>query len=184
MTTHKKAVTEVELERLIKTAMDKLGVNKESALCRYIPSPTGGYVHHFTLRKMKTVNPEQLACWIEDHILKADKPRNVAPKQRAARGSRKPRHQMLFSKNDIERLLKLAILSNDKEIIRKLSPQKDLKSIKRELLASIRHNRVEQDLWTTYSELVNAISHSNNSAQLQPVGADSGYGRGLNGADF
>ncbi|BBI16376.1 MULTISPECIES: hypothetical protein [unclassified Neochlamydia] len=150
-----------QLESLIQTAVKKLGAKKENDICRYIPSSTGGYIHHFTMRKMKTEDPEQLTDMILKYIINVDKPSPVTPKQRAARGSRKRRDQILFSKQDIERMLNMARLAGDKEMIRKLTPKKDLRSIKRELIASIRHGKVEQDLWTSYVE---AISLNNNLA--------------------
>ncbi|KIC74409.1 hypothetical protein DB41_IP00090 [Neochlamydia sp. TUME1] len=150
-----------QLESLIQTAVKKLGAKKENDICRYIPSSAGGYIHHFTMRKMKTEDPEQLTDMILKYIINVDKPSSVTPKQRAARGSRKRRDQILFSKQDIERMLNMARLAGDKEMIRKLTPKKDLRSIKRELIASIRHGKVEQDLWASYVE---AISLNNNLA--------------------
>jgi hypothetical protein len=65
-------------------------------------------------------------------------------------------------------MLNMARLAGDKEMIRKLTPKKDLRTIKRELIASIRHGRVEQDLWTSNVE---SINHSNLTANpaLQPA---------------
>ncbi len=143
-----------QLETLIQAAVKKLGAKKENDICRYIPSSAGGYIHHFTMRKMKTEQTEQLVHMINKFIINVDKPVSVKPKQRAARGSRKRRDQFLFSKHDIERMLNMARLAGDKEMIRKLTPKKDLRSIKRELIASIRHGKVEQDLWTSYVEAI------------------------------
>ena len=143
-----------QLESLIQAAVKKLGAKKENDICRYIPSTAGGYIHHFTMRKMKTRQPDQLATMISKFIINVDKPSSVKPKQRAARGSRKRRDQFLFSKHDIERMLNMARLAGDKEMIRKLTPKKDLRSIKRELIASIRHGKVDQDLWTSYVEAI------------------------------
>lgn len=148
-----------QLESLIHTAVKKLGAKKENDICRYIPSTAGGYIHHFTMRKMKTEQPDQLAGMISKYIINVEKPSSVKPKQRAARGSRKRRDQFLFSKVDIERMLNMARLAGDKDMIRKLTPKKDLRSIKRELIASIRHGKVDPDLWTSYVE---AISLFNN----------------------
>lgn len=142
------------LDSLIHNAIKKVGGRKENDLCRYLPVSTGGYMHHFTLRKLKTENPEQLSTLISKYIVQTDKPSIVAPKPRAARGSRKRRDQYVFSKQDLERLLNMARLSGDKEMIRKLTPKKDLRTIKRELISSIRHGRVEPDLWNSYIETV------------------------------
>lgn len=143
------------LEQLIQSAIKKVGAKKENDICRYLPISTGGYIHHFTMRKMKTEAPEQLQNMITKHIISADKPQMVQPKQRAARGSRKRRDQFLFTKIDIERMLNMARLAGDKEMIRKLTPKKDLRTIKRELIASIRHSKMDQELWQFYVETIN-----------------------------
>lgn len=143
------------LDQLIHQAVKKVGAKKENDICRYLPISTGGYIHHFTMRKMKTEAPEELHALITKHIINADKPHTVPPKPRAARGSRKRRDQFLFSKIDIERMLNMARLAGDKEMIRKLTPKKDLRTIKRELIASIRHGKVEQELWHFYVEAIN-----------------------------
>lgn len=146
------------LDALIHQAAKKINAKKENDICRYLPSPTGGYIHHFTMRKMKTENPQELQNLINKFIINADKPSSVVPKQRAARGSRKRRDQFLFSKNDIERMLNMARIAGDKDMIRKLTPKKDLRTIKRELISSIRHGHVEKDLWESYVEAISVHS--------------------------
>lgn len=141
-----------QLESLISQAVKKIGGKKENDICRYLPSSAGGYIHHFTMRKMKTEAPEQLQALITKFIINADRPANVPPKPRAARGSRKRRDQILFAKTDIEQMLSLARAAGNKDLIRKLTPRKDLRTIKRELIASIRHSRVDQELWHCYVE--------------------------------
>lgn len=156
------------LETLISAAIKKIAGRKENDICRYLPMPTGGYIHHFTMRKMKTEEPEHLLSLISKYIINADKPTTVPPKPRAARGSRKRRDQFLFSKQDIERMLNMARLAGDKEMIRKLTPKKDLRTIKRELIASIRHGKIDQELWHFYVE---AITNINNAmAAPSPIG--------------
>jgi hypothetical protein len=145
-----------QLENLIHQAVKKIGAKKENDICRYLPVPTGGYIHHFTMRKMKTEEPEELHSLISKFIINTEKPSTVPPKQRAARGSRKRRDQLLFSKQDIERMLHMARMAGDKDMVRKLTPKKDLRTIKRELIASIRHGQVDQDLWHSYQETINA----------------------------
>lgn len=157
------------IESLINSAVKKIGGKKENDICRYLPIGTGGYIHHFTMRKMKTESPEQLHSLISKFIINVDKPTTVPPKPRAARGSRKRRDQLLFSKQDIERLLSIARAANDKEMIRKLTPRKDLRTIKRELIASIRHGRVEQDLWSSYVEAIATVQHFANNGSAVHV---------------
>lgn len=143
-----------QLEQLINSAVKKVGGKKENDICHYLPIATGGYIHHFTMRKMKTEDPEQLAELITKYIINANHPQEVTPKQRAARGSRKRRDLFTFSKQDLERMLHMARLAGDKEMVRKLTPKKDLKTIKRELISSIRHGRMEPELWNLYLETV------------------------------
>ncbi|MCH9613001.1 MAG: hypothetical protein S4CHLAM102_15020 [Chlamydiia bacterium] len=164
--TKEKTVSPKELEQLeavIAQAIKKVGGTKENDICKYLPISTGGYMHHFTLKKMKTKNPSDLRATIQKYVLDVNAPSVVAPKQRAARGSRKRRDQITFTKTQLERLLNIARLAGDKEMISVLSPKKSLATCKRELIQSIRHNIVDQELWNQYGEAVNA---QNVSTQL------------------
>ncbi len=145
-----------DIEEVIAKAIKKIGARKENELCKYLPMKTGGYMHHFTLKKMKYKAPQELSSIIERFVINSDKPLIVAPKQRAARGSRKRRDHMNFTRNQLERMLNIARLAGDKEIITILSPKKSLASCKRELIQSIRHNKVEPELWNSYMEAANA----------------------------
>jgi hypothetical protein len=145
-----------EVEDVISKAIKKLGLKKENELCKYLPMKSGGYMHHFTLKKMKHKQPGELAGIIERFVLNVDRPPVIAPKQRAARGSRKRKDHMNFTRMQLERMLNIARLAGDKEIITILSPRKSLASCKRELIQSIRHNKVEQELWNSYAEAANA----------------------------
>jgi len=150
----------LELEHLIETAVKKIGGSKENDICRYLPVGAGGYIHHFTMRKMKHEDPKQLTGMIKKNIIESSKPSTVPPKPRAARGSRKRRDQYLFTKDDIERMLNMARLAGDKEMIHKLTPKKDLRQIKRELIASIRHNNIDHELWNSYVETVTTTTNT------------------------
>lgn len=141
-----------KLEELINTAIKKVSGKNENDLCHYLPMSDGGYMHHFTLRKMKTRLPEELSKMIRRFITETEKPVAIAPKQRAARGSRKKKDQIILTKQDIDKVLQLARAANDNEIIRKFTPKKDRKTLKRELLASIRNDTVDQELWNIYVE--------------------------------
>lgn len=145
-----------EIEDVIARAIKKVNGRKENDLCRYLPMSTGGYMHHFTLRKMKYKQPAELGSLIEKFIINADKPGTVPPKQRAARGSRKRRDQYTFTRVQLERMLNIARLAGDKEMIGILSPRKSLAHCKRELISSIRHGKAEADLWNAYVEALNA----------------------------
>jgi hypothetical protein len=145
-----------ELEDVIARAIKKVGAKRETDLCRYIAMPGGGYMHHFTWRKNKKRFPHELGTQIEQSILHADRPSRVAPKQRAPRGSRKRKNPFNFSRTQLEKLLSVARQTGDKEIVSMLSPQLPFEKCKKELLSSIRHNRIESELWNAYCEAVSA----------------------------
>ena len=106
-----------EVEDTLTKALQKLHTKSENQLCRYLPMTGGGYMHHFTLRKMKTKQPKELISLLERYILNVAKPSMIPPKARAARGSRKRKDQLTFSKTQLERMLNIARLAGDKEII-------------------------------------------------------------------
>lgn len=143
-----------EAEEVIAKAIKKLGAKKENELCKYLPIKTGGYMHHFTLKKMKSKQPQDLAAIIDRHIVQTERPVVIPPKQRAARGSRKRREHMNFTRIQLERMLNIARLAGDKEIITILSPRKSVATCKRELIQSIRHNKIEPELWNSYVESI------------------------------
>lgn len=144
-----------EIEEVIAKAIKKVGGRKENDLCRYIPMTSGGYMHHFTLRKMKQKQPAELGSMLEKYIINVDRPGTVAPKQRAARGSRKKKDQFLFTRSQLEKMLNMARMAGDKEMIAVLTPRRSLATCKRELIASIRHGKIENELWNAYVEAVN-----------------------------
>ena len=104
MSTTKK--TTEALENLITKALKKIGSDRENDICRYLPVD-GGYMHHFTLRKMKNEVPEELSTMIEKFIIKTPTPERVPPKPRAARGSRKRGDLPNLNQEDLKRLLNI-----------------------------------------------------------------------------
>lgn len=160
-----------EVEEVISRAIKKVNGRKENDLCKYIPMTSGGYMHHFTLRKMKNRNPGELSTLIEKFIINTEKPTSVAPKQRAARGSRKRKDQVTFTRNQLERMLNIARMAGDKEMVSVLSPKKSLATCKRELISSIRHSRVEPDLWNAYVESLNAMQQMASSPMSEMLSA-------------
>lgn len=155
-------ITEQELKTLINQALQKISGKRENDICRYLPGESGGYMHHFTYRKKKGESPEELAELIRSCITDCTNPSPIPPKARAPRGSRRRRDQPALSKNDLERMWNLARLAGDKEMMRKLTPREDLKTLKRKLIASIRQNRLDQDLW---NQFVEAISNQNQGGE-------------------
>lgn len=151
---NKQAKSLVDIEDVITEAIEKVGGTKENDLCKFLPMSSGGYMHHFTLRKMKLKQPFELAALIEEFIIDPKRPNAVAPKQRAARGSRKNKGQMTFTRIQLERLLNIAKQTGDKEMISLLSPKTSLATAKRNLIASVRQGIIDEDLWFAYKESV------------------------------
>jgi hypothetical protein len=147
-----------DIEDVIAKAIEKVGGTKENDLCKYLPMSTGGYMHHFTLRKMKLKQPFELSTLIEKFIINSNKPSAISPKQRAARGSRRRKDQITFTKTQLDRLLNMAKISGDKEMVSVLSPKKSLATCKRELIQSIRQGNVDEALWINYQEATKAQS--------------------------
>ena len=146
------------IDEVINKAIKKIGARKENELCKYLPMKSGGYMHHFTLKKMKLRQPNDLAAIIEQYVVNAERPTIIAPKQRAPRGSRKRKDHMNFTRTQLERMLSIARLAGDKEIVTILSPKRSLAGSKRELIQAIRHNKVEQELWANYVEAANTYN--------------------------
>ena len=143
-----------EIEDVITKAIKKVNGRKENDLCKYIPMNSGGYMHHFTLKKMKNRQPLELGSLLEKFIINSEKPAPVAPKQRAARGSRKKRDQYTLSRLQLDKMIHFARVTGNKEIITMLSPKKSLATCKRELISSIKQGRVEHDIWNSYVEAI------------------------------
>ena len=157
------------LEETIDRAISKVEGTKENDLCKYIPVSSGGYIHHFTLRKMKTEEPAQLKDMIERYIINVDEPSTVPPKQRAPRGSRKRPNQVVFSEVEIERMRALARHAGDSELVRKLTRKKSIAACKKELISTIKNNQIVPELWNAYVESINA-SKSGDSDSLDSCG--------------
>ena len=143
-----------ELEKLIDKAIKKVHGSKENDLCKYLPGPSGGYMHHFTLRKLKNSDPAHLFSMLQKFIVDAGTPRALDPKPRAPRGSRKRRDLINFSRTDIEKVLELARKVGDDDLLARFSPKRSLPTLKRELIRSIKENRANQELWNAYSDAI------------------------------
>lgn len=149
-----------DLEQLIEKAIKKVAGTKENDLCKYIPGASGGYMHHFTLRKIKNSDPEQLYKLILENIIEAEIPKALDPKPRAPRGSRKRKDFVSFTRTDIEKVLELARKTGDQDLLARFSPKRSLPALKRELIRSIRHNQICPELWTSYVESITTLQNA------------------------
>jgi len=136
-------------EELIQKALKKIGGEKEKDICKYLPAETEGYMHHFTLRKIKKTNPKELFSLIQEFILETPSPRPIDPKPRARRNK-----SLSLNQADLKLILKLAQKTGDKHLLSKLGAKLSLPRIKRELIKSIKEDRVEEELWYSYVQAV------------------------------
>lgn len=88
-TSEKLSYTGQPLEACVQEAIVKLNVQRETALCKYIPYGKG-HLHHFTYLKMKSENPIQLRNLIKMHILD-QRPHLLPPMKRKQYVSQHPR---------------------------------------------------------------------------------------------
>ena len=146
--------TEQEVNQHIDQAIKRIGAKRENELCRYLPGPNGGYIHHFTLKKMKTEAPAKLIFLLREFILAHPDPKKLPHKPRAPRGSRKRLELLNFSRQDMDRLLQVVLKEGDTELLKKLTPKPTLKSLKRQLIQSIKMERADASLWNAYMEQV------------------------------
>lgn len=158
---------EQKTDATTQSAMKKVGAKKENDICRYVPGTKGGYIHHFSLRKMKNEDPEQYLQIINKYIIQPSNPTKLPPNPRAPRGSRKRRDPLPLSKQDLDLLLNFARQSGRGDIIRKLAPRRDLKAVKRELISSIKKGEVKEELWLSYVESVATPAAPSHQTQTQ-----------------
>ncbi len=156
-TTEHKAKHLSILEEVIAKAQKKVDAKSEMTLCHYLPATTGGYVHHFTLKKLKKKSPQELVQMLEKYIINTDKPLQIPGKERARRGSRKLHDKISFSQTQLNQLIALARQGGDKDLVALLAPKRPLAACKRDLIASIRQNRLDQELWNAYVDSFNSM---------------------------
>lgn len=138
-----------ETEELIKKALKKIGGDREKDICKYLPAETEGYMHHFTLRKIKKTNPDELHSLIQEFILQPPMPRAIDPKPRARRNK-----SLSLNQSDLKLILKLAQKTGDKHLLSKLGAKLSLPRIKKELIKSIKEDHIEEELWYSYIQAV------------------------------
>lgn len=145
-----------DVEQIINQAICKINGKDDNDVCKYIPGPKGGYIHHFTFRKIQQDNPEQCIELIKKFILNPENPKVLDPRKRAPRSlSRK--ECVHFTHCDIERVLELAKLAGDDDLVTRFNPKRSLPLLKRDLMRSIRKNKINEELWIAYSEVMSSL---------------------------
>lgn len=144
------------LEDVIGKAMRKLNVDREFALCSYLPDD-GKRMHHFSFGKMKKQTPKDLICLLERHIIENDFPKIFPSKERAKKSISKNSLNLVLKKNQAQELFHLAKQSGNAELIELLKPAISLKDIQKELIQSIREKSLKKDLWIAYEDALRQV---------------------------
>lgn len=143
--------TIADSEAIIIKALKKIGGMSEKELCRYLPGDTGGYMHHFTMKKLRKNKPSEFCSLIEEFILNAPAPRQIDPKPRERRSK-----ALSLNQADLKKVLELAQKTEDTYLLSKLGSKLSLPGIKKELIRSIKMNRVDEQLWNFYIQALEA----------------------------
>lgn len=147
------------LNEAIDKALRKIQSNNEKTICRYIPGPRGGYIHHFTFKKLKETEPEKCLLLIEQCILNVTQPRQLQPTTRAPRGVNRGNNPIKLPNDMVNRIIQMARETGDNSLLAKLLAVRPLNQIKRDLIRSIRNHKVNRELWEAYVEAVAAMSN-------------------------
>lgn len=148
--------TQQNLKQAIEEALQKIQANKEKELCRYLPGPRGGYIHHFTFKKLKEKDPDKCLSMIKEFILNITSPRELDPTPRSPRGLNRNNNQIKLPNEMVGRIIQIAREAGDNSLLSKLLSARPLNQIKRDLIRCIRDNKVNQELWEAYKEAVMA----------------------------
>lgn len=113
------------LEYLIQKAILKVNGKNEASLCRFIPFKSGGYIHYFTLRKMKQQNPEKLYDLIQTHIIQPVNPQEIAVKSLELSPTYREKRLFTITETEMDRIITLAKQALDFELLKILQIKKD-----------------------------------------------------------
>ena len=145
MVTQESNFTMDETQTFIVKALKKIGAISEKEICRYLPGDKGGYIHHFTLKKIRKTKPAEFCALIQEFIINPATPRQIEPKPRIRRNK-----SLSLKEIDLKHILKLAQKTGDTYLLSKLGTRFSLQSIKKQLIKSIKQNKVDEELWNSY----------------------------------
>ncbi len=140
------------LEKSIKKALARTNSKNELDLRKYIPSQAddkSGYLHHFSLNKMKKTNPEQLNKLIEEFILTPPSPKPIAGGKRNQK-SRFPRSESSM----LIKLINIALKSGDQDAVRYLIEKCSIKEIRHAFIRTLMERKIDEQLWEAYKASV------------------------------
>lgn len=107
------------LENLIQEAISKVNGKNETNICRFIPSrlSSGGYMHHFTLKKMKREHPEELYDLIQAYIIQIDQPQEISAKPPERPCTYIKKQLFTVTEAEMDRIIDLATRAQDLELL-------------------------------------------------------------------
>lgn len=140
-----KQTSEEDIKTVISMSMNKLSVDKEINLCRYIPDINGnGHIHHFTFKKMRSKNPEELAALLNQYILQKSKPVMMPVKNRVRKHKKGAfmGGKIHLGKCELCRIIELIKQAGENKIAQKLLPYgaSELLWSKKQIRHAIRNN--------------------------------------------
>lgn len=141
-----------ELEDCIVKAMKKVNVSKEGKLCPYLPEGSG-YIHHFSFKKLKKQNPQELIKALKQHILDNDKPRIMPAKPRNRRNS-KNGLVVRFTRVQMGRLQIILKKEKDSELLDLVTPLQSARDLQKRMREMIKEKKVDPALWEAYAALM------------------------------
>ena len=106
-----------KLKEILDIACKKVGCKKEVGLCRFLPSLSGGYMHHFTFQSMKVKDPAGLAELVHKLIIFTDFPKRLMPSDRKPRARKAGKELAHLSYEQVQKVRQLARNSNEPDLL-------------------------------------------------------------------
>ena len=143
-----------KLNEVISQALKKLNTSEEKDLCRYLPGEKGGYIHHFSYKKMKHCLPEKLIALLQQYVTNPSNPQPLEPRKRE-RKKRGALSGLNLSEMQLKRLVLLAESSGDEDLAELLKPKLSLSDCQKALIDMVRNQTVDVSLWKDYVQAIN-----------------------------
>lgn len=125
-----------DMKYIIAQCLEKLGLQKETDLCSYLPDADGYRMHHKTYNKLVHYRTAYLADMLKDYILSPETPKPFPPKKRTQKTNISGKIP-----KDTSDLLDLAIDRRDDKLFHMIYKKLPFKLIKSYLLPYIKENQ-------------------------------------------
>lgn len=147
------------LDQAIEASKEKLGIEKTTALCRYIPNTQkNGHMHHFSFEKLLRQKPEVAIKELNDNILNLDNPSAIPPKARFPKTKKYCKKTYIKNSDSLmQSILIKAIESNDKALRCEIVKHKDhyLQELKHQIISAMKSNsKINDTCIKMYNDLI------------------------------